>query len=814
MDNTQTTHKLTQAELEIRMAEVGYAKTQANIAAAEARGAADQTPYAATVYRDYVQPLADLVQKAQATKGPASNAAHIALLRPIDPWAVAYLAVRVTMSMILAGHDKTGATVRKLCSAIGKAVHSELYLAQFDELAPDLFFIISEDLGRRKAKSADHRVSTFKAQAAAKGMHFIEWGPGAKDQVGAWLLDQLVKLGMVVMELPKPGPGRRPPLGVYLGAEVADMIEKTKHNFSLIRPTYGPCVEPPKPWTAWDSGGWHTRALRRMLPYPVKASGPARELLRNHDMPIVMNCLNALQAVRWQVNARVFNVVEQISHIRNVGEIALGEPEGKPTLPAWFDSIGDKERTPEQEQEFLDWKAAMTAWYTTAKLQRTAKQRFAATLRAAREYMEYPALYFVYFCDSRGRVYPLAQGINPQGSDVQKGMLRFADGKTVEQGTEGGDWFLYNGANLWGFDKATPRERVHWHTGVKDQILSFADDPIENQGWLDADNPVQFLAWAFEYAEFIRTGRVCSHLPVALDGSCSGLQHFSAMLRDEVGGAAVNLTYSPKMNDIYRAVAEVAQQEMEKAEPDEAGYRAAWLEQGISRSVTKRSVMTTSYGVTKRSAIRYVMDDYLRTHDFLRPREHYTAAAYLMGFVWPAISAVVIKGKQAMSWLDKAGKKIIKNGDDTEGVITWVTPSGFLASQAYYDYEEHNVATKLYGHARIKVLVESKDPSSAQHSQGLSPNFIHSMDASHLHLVTAKMAELIPGVSLAMIHDSFGTHAADTGKLYTVLRDEFVRMYEDHDPLQDFADKYGLTPPPAKGKLDLGQVRDSLYVFS
>ena len=796
------------------MAEVGYAKTQANIAAAEARGAADQTPYAATVYRDYVQPLADLVQKAQATKGPAANAAHIALLRPIDPWAVAYIAVRVTMSMILAGHDKAGATVRKLCSAIGKAVHSELYLTQFDELAPDLFFIISEDLGRRRAKSADHRITTFKAQAAAKGMHFMEWGPGAKDQVGAWLLDQLVKLGMVVMELPRPGPGRRPPLGVYLSAEVADMIEHTKHNFSLIRPTYGPCVEPPKPWTSWNEGGWHTKALRRMLPYPVKASGPARELLRTHDMPIVLNCLNALQAVRWQVNARVFRVVEQISQIRNVGELVLGEPEGKPGPPAWFDSIGDKERTPEQEQEFLDWKAAMTAWYTTAKLQRTAKQRFATTLRAAREYMDYPALHFVYFCDSRGRVYPLGQGINPQGSDVQKGLLRFAEGKKVVAGTEAAGWFLYNGANLWGFDKGTPEERIAWHQDKIELLLAIADDPIENQQWLDADNPVQFLAWCFEFERLQRRGHVRSKLPVALDGSCSGLQHFSAMLRDEVGGAAVNLTYSPEMNDIYRAVAEVAAEAMKQAEPDENGYREAWLAHGINRSVTKRSVMTTSYGVTKRSAIRYVIDDYLRVHDFIIPREHYKAASYLMDFVWPAISAVIIKGKQAMSWLDKAGKQIIKEKGDTDGAITWVTPSGFLASQAYYDYEEHNVATKLYGHARVKVLVESEDPSGVQHSQGLSPNFIHSMDASHLHLVTAKMAELIPGASLAMIHDSFGTHAADTQTLYNVLRDEFVKMYEEHDPLQEFADKYGLPDPPSKGKLDLNQVRSSLYVFS
>ena len=120
---------LNQEQLEIRMAEVGYAKTQANIAAAEARGAADQTPHAATVYRDYVQPLADLVQKAQATKGPAANAAHVALLRPLDPWAVAYLAVRVTMSAIIAGHDRAESTVRKLCSAIGKTIHSELYLS-------------------------------------------------------------------------------------------------------------------------------------------------------------------------------------------------------------------------------------------------------------------------------------------------------------------------------------------------------------------------------------------------------------------------------------------------------------------------------------------------------------------------------------------------------------------------------------------------------------------------------------------------------------------------------------------------------------
>lgn len=806
---------LTQAELEQRMADVGYAKTQAEIALAEQSERAHSTPYAATVYRDYVQPLAALVQKAQNTKGPAANAAHVSLLRPLDPWAVAYIAVRHTLNLCMMGSDKGGATVRKLCSQIGRAVHAELYLAQFQELNPDLYFIIDTDLGRRKAKDAEHRLALFKKQSAAKGFVFTEWGPGNKDQVGAWLLEQLRILGMVEMEMPKNFKGKRPPLSVWLAPELEESIARIKERVALTHPAYGPCVEMPRPWTSWNEGGWHTPVMRRMLPFPVKARGPARAMLAEHEMPVVLECLNALQAVPWQINQRVFETVQAISQTRNVGEICLLEPEQKPKLPEWMETVDEKERTEQQQQEFLDWKAAMTAWYRTAKLQRAAKLRFVACLRTAREYLPYEKLYFVYFCDSRGRVYPLTQGISPQGSDVQKGMLQFAEGKVVRQGEVGGDWFLYNGANLWGFDKATPEERIAWHRDKTELLLAIANDPLDNQQWLDADSPVQFLAWCFEYQEFIRQGWVNSKLPVALDGSCSGLQHFSAMLRDEVGGAAVNLVPSEEMNDIYRAVAEVAQREMEKAEPDEGGYREKWLQHGISRKVTKRSVMTTSYGVTKRSAIRYVMDDYLRENDMgIPPRYHYNAASYLMDFVWPAIKAVVIKGKQAMAWLDKAGKDIVKWGDADDGVISWVTPSGFLASQTYFEYEEHSVACKLLGHARIKVLVESPEPSRARHSQGLSPNFIHSMDASHLHLTTVRMSREIPGVSLAMVHDSFGTHAADTEKLYHVLREEFVKMYSEHDPIQDFAKKYMLSNSPQKGNLDLSLVLQSKYVFS
>lgn len=807
---------LTQEQLELRMAETGYARAKEQMAASEAVGAAERNPYAATIYRDFVQPLAALVQQAQDTKGPAGHAAHIALLRPLDPWAVAFLSVRTVLSAVMVVTGEYRATVRHLCHAIGKALHCELYLTQFDEIAPDLYFIISEDLNRRRGTNAQHRYDTFRVQAEAKGMVFMEWGKGARDQVGAWVLDQLINLGMVVMDMPRPGPGRRPPLGVWLTGDVEDTISQIKEQFALSRPFSQPCVEVPRDWTGWNEGGWHTNAMRRVLPHPVKARSTVRDKLADMQMPEVWAALNALQRTPWAINTRVLDTVEAVSRQRNVGELCLGESEDKPAPLSWFDTIGDKERSPEQEQEFAEWKAAMTAWYTKVKLQRVAKYRLTTSLRVAREYREYPAIYFVHFCDSRGRVYPQSQGVNPQGSDVQKGLLHFAEGKAVLKDGEWPEfWFLIHGANKFGFDKASLADRARWYADKVPMLLRMADDPVEYQDWLEADNPCQFLAWVFEFAEWHRNGVVHSRLPVGLDGSCSGLQHFSAMLRDEIGGRATNLVPCAEMQDIYKAVAEAARARMEQAEPDEKGFRQRWLEHGLNRSLTKRSVMTTPYGVGKRSAIRYVIDDYLRAVPTpFTPREHYPAAAYLMDFVWPAIGDVVVKSREAMQWLEKAARHIVKLDRAPDGDITWVTPSGFLASQAYYEVMEHSVATRLHGHKRIRVLADKDSPDRARHGQGMAPNFVHSMDAAHLHKVANRMAAEIPGVSLAFIHDDMGTHAADTALLFRVIREEFVSMYGSCKPLEEFAQRYDLPEPPGEGGLNLEDVLRSDFFFS
>lgn len=68
---------------------------------------------------------------------------------------------------------------------------------------------------------------------------------------------------------------------------------------------------------------------------------------------------------------------------------------------------------------------------------------------------------------------------------------------------------------------------------------------------------------------------------------------------------------------------------------------------------------------------------------------------------------------------------------------------------------------------------------------------------------------------VSMIHDSYGVHARYAEVLASTLREEFVRMYEDYDPVAALCEKYPmLGTPPSKGSLDIREVLESSYFFS
>jgi DNA-directed RNA polymerase len=196
-------------------------------------------------------------------------------------------------------------------------------------------------------------------------------------------------------------------------------------------------------------------------------------------------------------------------------------------------------------------------------------------------------------------------------------------------------------------------------------------------------------------------------------------------------------------------------------------------------------------------------------------KEFGLAAKVLMMAVWPAIGDVVVKGREAMAWLKRSAHAIIRNQPaEDEPLITWTSPSGFPATQAYFKADEHRINTRLHGSVKIVVASESEEADIYKHASGLAPNFVHSMDAAHLHRTTSQCARR--GIdALAMIHDDYGTHAANAQALYEMIRQEFVSMYKEHDPILEFKTKYPETPkPPSPGSLDIAEVLRSKYFFS
>ena len=810
---------VTQIELERQMYDFGRSRAERMMSKNEEAGRASSNPYAAAIYRRFVLPLAAMIQDDVDNRKPGRRKAHAVLLEGMDCEALALLTVRTALTGLLGGIGRLSGehpSARQLASEIGRTVYHEKCLALFSEADPALFYTLVNDLDRRLSKSERHRMTVFKMQAAENGIPVPEWGSAGKTQVGAYLLNLLETLGMVETATFTPSAARasslRTQIEVKLSADTAELVSRIKGHVAATTPYYLPCVEKPMDWVSIREGGFHTKEMRRLQPFAIKSMGlRSEEDVGDGDVSTVLAAINAVQSTAWQVNGVMLDTIRQIAKHFDMAEILSQAEFPAPPKPDWLSDQKFDDMTPPQQEEFIHWKREKSQWFTEMKLRGTKYGRFFTATSVADKFREFDEIYFVYFADFRGRLYAQTTGISPQGSDMQKALIRFAKGKALDT-VEAERWFCIHGANKFGYDKASLDDRVKWTKDNHDLIMACAENPIGNEFWKEADTPLQFLAWCFEYAEWRYSPHTFkSKLPIGMDGTCNGLQNFSAMLRDEVGGKATNLVPSDLPSDIYRMVAELTEHLLRQSEPDEAGYRDKWLAHGINRTLVKRSVMTLPYGSTRFSCADFIVGDYLKmgkATEFAK-EEHGKAAQFLSHFVWDAIGDVVVKAREAMTWLQQCAKTIIKSGEET---VRWVSPSGFPVIQTYAERQEHRIRTLLCGSAFLRLEIDTETPDRNRHKNGVAPNFVHSADAAHLHLVA--VAAAAEGMDLALIHDDYGTHAADAARFYRIIREVFVAMYERNDPLKEFAARYDLPEPPAMGHLNLRDVLNSAYFFS
>jgi DNA-directed RNA polymerase len=521
----------------------------------------------------------------------------------------------------------------------------------------------------------------------------------------------------------------------------------------------------------------------------------------------MLRAVNIIQAVPWSVNGWVLDIMREawLSGCK-INSFPSADPE---PLPA---------RLPEEEWEALSkeererYKVRLANIHeTNAKLigKRDALLR---KMDMAERLREERALYFPHFLDFRGRIYPMPQDLNPQGDDIARALIQFAEGKPL--GPAGLSWLAVRLANAYGQDKLSFKERFAWVLDHEALIIDSAEDPLDGQRfWFEADEPFSFLATCREWAAAQRSGspeEFISHLPIPMDGTCNGLQHLSLMGRDPVGAMATNCSAAPERHDLYSEVAEVVARMV--SEDAVAGVAEAhqWVGR-VDRSVVKRAVMTTPYGVTQRGIRdQLIKDGHLEGMD-----RKAVAARYMQEKITAALEETVVAAKEIMAYFQEVAGLLA----DRDLPLRWITPAGMEVTQSYYKLSERRVDT-LEG--RFTFWEEDADLGLDKRKQGLAsaPNVIHSFDAAMLALTVIAAHGRMGIQAFAFVHDSYGTHAADCPTLATILRNVAVDIYS-RDQLAAFEEYVHAYAPgielparPPLGTFDVSEVRRAEYFFA
>jgi DNA-directed RNA polymerase len=773
-------------------------------------GQADQTDAVSFIIKDRVLDAGEFLKESVSIKNskPGVNGQYNALVRRIagpteDYVKLAYIGLKHVVASVLESKQKN--TVMTMCMGIGVRIETELKCMVFEEKHPEYYDTVRKSFVKQNVTDFAHKRKVLMKKYEEFEVKWNGWSKGNQVKIGAQIFKAILNVFGDVFFMYMHYQQGKTIRKLDTTPEFDEWAAEFEKERGLLSPAYLPLKVVPRPWTSLHSGGYYTPRLSLKF---IKTKGKDHSRFVRDKIPEQhIKAVNKLQRTAWQVNEEVLQVQEEI-YQKGLG---IGIPSNEkvpiPPFPHDLEDIPKDELTEAQKERIKNWKMTAKECYAQEQKRKGQVLAFMQGHKLAKELRTWDKLYFAYTCDFRGRIYCATSGLTPQGADTSKGLLRFS--KKVVLGVSGVRWLAIHGANTFGEDKLTYDDRVQWIREHEPYIKQVVEDPISHRDfWGSADKPYQFLAFCYEWAncDYGRDINATGQLPVGLDGSCNGLQHFSAMLRDEVGAKATNLTQTEEPQDIYQEVADVTTEKLKKKVKQGDNLARVWLKVGVNRKCAKRPVMTLPYGATQQSARSYILEyvDDNWSKFGLPDEQKWEIAKYLTPILWAAIGEVVIAARATMAWMrTQVGKDYAK----------WVTPIGFPVYQIYKKVRTYRVATQLDG--KIEFILRDMDnngtPAKAAQKNGISPNFIHSVDSTHM-VLTINNTDLS---SYAMIHDDYGTHAGNTEHLYRRIREAFKYLYTEFSPLEDWATQINanLESIPKTGTYNINDILEAEYFF-
>jgi DNA-directed RNA polymerase len=305
-------------------------------------------------------------------------------------------------------------------------------------------------------------------------------------------------------------------------------------------------------------------------------------------------------------------------------------------------------------------------------------------------------------------------------------------------------------------------------------------------------------------------------------------------------GRFVNLTDNEAPQDIYAIVAKVARRMVEEdaqgQDEKKRHYAKLFLSykdgKGIDRKLLKRSTMTFCYSSEANGMGDQFFEDLMAPlqadavrnktpHHFGTVKEQAAAARYMGRVAYTAITDVVRKPAEAMDFLKALAGVMAHEGKP----VSWITPAGIPCINRYHETKTKKLSLWLHNE-RLQVNVATGNEApllKRKCQQSIAPNWVHSLDASHLLLTAGACAD--EGITdIVTVHDSFGCLPAHADRFNQIIREQFVQMYQRDDLLTCLrttasaqlseANQSRLPQLPTKGELELNEVHRAKYAFA
>jgi DNA-directed RNA polymerase len=136
------------------------------------------------------------------------------------------------------------------------------------------------------------------------------------------------------------------------------------------------------------------------------------------------------------------------------------------------------------------------------------------------------------------------------------------------------------------------------------------------------------------------------------------------------------------------------------------------------------------------------------------------------------------------------------------------------------EVKPHKVRVTVNGKALCRHYPRySNEVDAREQANAIAPNFVHSFDSSHLQL-TVNAAAKEGMTNFLFIHDSFATDCNDATRFNEIIREEFVKMYQEdhvnkfHTKVETVLDRELPFERQEMGKFNMNKVLEAKFFFA